>query len=373
MKLVNEELLKKFDSFVKSISANDKVGIYHDSDPDGTCSAVIVAKAIKQLTGKDIAAHIGRVKGEHYLSVAVAEKMREMKLTKIITVDIASDEKPEGAILASEFAQVVVIDHHKLYNDLNALKSKNCMLIKPQLLYEDVDPQLYCTSKFVFDLFGRHTNLDELDWVSCVGIIADVASKAWLPFLNDVFKKFKIPITEDFFKSRLGKVAHIISSAEVYDEKNIPLCFNILYSAKHPRDILNSELKQFEKVISGEINYFVKNVKKFAEFYDDIGLIFYLFAPQHAITSPISTILGFKYPDKTVIIASKSEDRMHVSARRQDKKLAVNNLLENAVKGFENANAGGHIVAAGATFKAAYFETFKKRIIAQLTEISSGK
>lgn len=369
LNLVNNGLMERFDDFIHHLKRSDVIAVYHDSDPDGTCSAVILAKAIEQLLKKKVDFHVGRKKGEHYVSSEMADFFRSKKVTKLITLDISADEKPEGLLQVQKFADVLVIDHHKLYNNLN--ETSKVLLVKPQLLYSPVDPQLYCTSKFIFDLMSRHATLNDFDWIASVGIIADVASKMWPEFLTAVFKKYNIPLVKDFFKSRLGKVAHLISSAEVYDEKNVDLCFEVLSKSVHPKNVLNSELRRFAKFIEDEIRRLVKNSKSHAEWHFGDELMIYEIKPKHAVTSPLSTILGFKYPSTTVIIMSEDEGRMHVSARRQDKKIAVNNLVERAVIGFENSSAGGHVAAAGASFSARDRNEFKRRIILLSNNISS--
>lgn len=365
MNLINKNLLEKFDAFARNLKSSDRIAVYHDSDPDGTCSAVIVAKAVERLTGKKIAMHIGRIKNERYISTELASRLKQNNINKIITVDISVDEKIEGVLAAQEFADVLVVDHHKIYCDLNNV-SKKILMLKPQMLYNDIDPTPYCAAKFSYDLFSRCIDLSDLDWVASVGIIGDVGSKMWPEFLSAVFKKYEFVVKKDFFKSKMGKIAHFISSAEVYDDKNVDVCFDVLFNAKHPKDVLDSVLKKFAKTIEDEINYFVNNAKKLAEFHNDIGLVFYFVKPKYAIKSPLSTIIGFKYPKKTVMVVSKDDDRINVSARRQDKKLAVNDLLEEITFDFKNSNAGGHSASAGAAFPAEYFQEFKRRLIEKL-------
>ena len=46
MKIVNEQLIKRFQDFIRDISPEDNLAILHDSDPDGMCSALILKKAL---------------------------------------------------------------------------------------------------------------------------------------------------------------------------------------------------------------------------------------------------------------------------------------------------------------------------------------
>src|SRR3989344_3638714 len=364
MKLINEKLLERFDSFMKSLSSSDNVAVYHDSDPDGTCAGVIAAKAVEALTGKKVAMHVGANKNHRFVSVELAKELKKSGINKIISVDIACEEKPDGLFAAEKFADILIIDHHKVYNDLKS--SKKIVLVKSQLLYDMVEPSKYCAAKLTYDLMARHADMSNYDWLSVVGLIGDVCSDVWPDFFKVVFAKHKIELKKDLFETKLGLIARTISSAEVYSEKNISICFNTLYKAQIPDDIINSKLSKFRAIIEDEIDYYIRNAQNLAEFYEDIELVFYHVTPKHAIKSPLCTILGFKYPDQTVMVVTEENNLHCISARRQDKKVAMNNLLEECTKGFENSNAGGHAVAAGAAFPSEYFAEFKKNLLDEL-------
>ncbi len=365
MKQINPELWKRFDKFFAEISKKDSVAIYHDSDPDGTCSAVLLATAIQRLRGKPVETHLSPTGGERFLPDETISFLRSKGTNILFTTDIALDEHPEQVAKAAEFAKVVIIDHHKIYSDFN---NENILLLKPQFLVEGIEPAPYCSSKLVYDLCSRHVDLSDKDWIAAVGIISDMAAAAWKEFLHAAFKKQKYSTREskessEWFNTKLGRISEIISSAEVYDPKNADKCFEVLFSAKRPQDVLASELVQFEKEISEEIKKYMRNMKKDAEFFKEAELVYYQIQPKHNIKSPLCTIASLKYPKRTVILASIIDGRAYVSARRRDKKIAMNNLLENACKNFLNANAGGHIPAAGASFPAHYLPEFKKSVV----------
>jgi len=72
---------------------------------------------------------------------------------------------------------------------------------------------------------------------------------------------------------------------------------------------------------------------------------------------------SFKMPNKTLVVCQQNGKMIDISARRQDRKVAVNNLLIEATRGLQNATAGGHIPAAGARILAKDWNLFKQRII----------
>ena len=70
--------------------------------------------------------------------------------------------------------------------------------------------------------------------------------------------------------------------------------------------------------------------------------------------------MSFKYKDKTLVFYQIKGDQALISARRNDGKVKVNDLLEKACKGL--GKAGGHIVAAGATIDKKHLKKFLERI-----------
>lgn len=59
---------------------------------------------------------------------------------------------------------------------------------------------------------------------------------------------------------------------------------------------------------------------------------------------------------------------MRFSARRQDFRVKMNELLEKAVKGIPNASAGGHIPAAAGSVPRDYLNVFKENLLQILKE-----
>ncbi len=368
MKQVNIPAWNAFQEWFRACGVREQVAIFHDADPDGTCSAVLLSLALQRFRGSPAQMHMSPSTGERFLPDDVIELLKKNGVTTLFTTDIALDEKPQQLLKVASFARVIVIDHHKLYGQVS---HDNILVLKPQFLVEDIDPSQYCSSKLVYDLCGKEVDLSDKAWIAAVGVISDMTAVSWKEFLGSVFRAHrfsmrKADVSSDWFKTRLGKISTLISSAEVYDPKNVDLCYEILFQATSPRDVLQSSLVQFEREISAEIKKFLLRAKKDAEFFDAEELVYYDVRPKFNIKSPLCTLLSLKYPRKTVLLVTVVNKRVHVSARRQDKQVAVNDLLEEACRNFLNANAGGHIPAAGATFPEEYLLVFKQNILALL-------
>lgn len=353
--------LDRVDSFFRNIGEDDKVAIVHDVDPDGILSAVILARTIQKLRGRppELVEPFNR---EGYsIPDALVERMRDQRITVLITTDFGLDQNlPLVEELAKSF-RILILDHHTLYNDINAITPLNerVTVVKPQL-FSDVEPSRYCSAKLAFDCAMRVVDATGEDWLAAAASIADVATEPWHEFLDQTFKKYDAAKKDDLFETKLGRVAAIINSALVVDPDRVHECFDTAFQATGPEDVLNSRLAECKEVIDRELEVWLQKFTK-CESYNDLYL--FMIEPKYNIKSTLSTVLGLKYPHRTILVMDVADGFVSVSARRGDQKIAVNGLLEKAIKGFDNANAGGHVPAAGARFPEKYLDEFKKRVV----------
>jgi single-stranded DNA-specific DHH superfamily exonuclease len=291
----------------------------------------------------------------------ITKEMERIMLTKginkLITTDFSAEQNLPLLKKLEKQIQILVVDHHKLYADY---QTEQVTLYKPQF-FTKTEPSKYCTSKLAYDAASRITNVSDLDWMAATASIADIATEPWKKWLKKVFKKYKIKARKDNFKTPLGQVAATIKSTEVYNIKLVPECYDVFYKAKKPEHVLKSKLGKYKKIIDKELKKHLTLFEKKAEKHKDMRI--YELTSKYGIHSALSTILGLKHKHKTIIIINKTTPSISVSSRRHDKKIPVNELLEKAVKGFKNANAGGHAPAAGAGFNKKYLGEFKKRLI----------
>jgi single-stranded DNA-specific DHH superfamily exonuclease len=351
-------LIEKFRKFIDSLTKQDIVAVLHHTDPDGVCSGVIMAKLVENKRGKKIDLHINQKANEIAIVDKTVEILRENKVNKLIITDLCIDQDPPNVKRIEKFAEILVIDHHKLYNDISSEKT---IFLKPQMV-SDKKPGSYPAAKLCLDLASGAAEMPGSDWIAAIGVIGDTTFNEWKDFLDQVFSKYNIEKKSEIFETELGKAASLISNAESYNSENSAESFEIVYNASSPRDVLNSSIQKYRQEVDSAISYWIEHMEDFAEIRDDF--IFYLINPKFDIKSGISTRLSLKHPDKTIVIVQEIEDGIFgVSARRRDEKIAVNELLENATEGLEGASAGGHIPAAGAKFRRDDFAQFKKNLM----------
>jgi single-stranded DNA-specific DHH superfamily exonuclease len=354
--ITNPKFLEKVDKFLKNITDKDVVTLIHDTDPDGICSGTIMAKCVERLRGRTIDYRIPLDKANYGLTENMLKEIKRNKSTIVITCDFSAEGNLPALKEIEKQAKVLVVDHHKLYNDY---QTERVILYKPQF-FTSIEPSTYCTAKLAYDAAARVCDVNDLDWIATAGCIADIATAPWMIWITEVFKKYNVPMKENFFDTVIGQCAATISSTEVYDVKLVPQCFDAFYSAKKPEDILNGPFGKYKKIIDLELEEHKKLFEEKGEKKED--MIIYEMKSPYRIHSILSTILGLKYPHKTIVIINHISNKIAVSSRRGDKKKAVNELLEQCIKGFPNANAGGHVPAAGAGFEEKDLSEFKKRL-----------
>ena len=134
-----------------------------------------------------------------------------------------------------------------------------------------------------------------------------------------------------------------------------------------PKEAFDKDLKRIKKNVDKELKRLIKSFRR-AEKHGSLH-IYEIKSKIEGIKSPLSTILGLKYPHRTILIISKIGSKVKISARRGDKEVAVNSLLEAAARGLPESNAGGHTPSAGATVRVRDYPKFKKRLIDEYSKL----
>ncbi|MFH1390785.1 MAG: DHH family phosphoesterase [Candidatus Diapherotrites archaeon] len=354
-----EEYLEKFDSIVKGFSADDKIALVHDLDADGVSAGAIAYNAIKQITGNNPLLITQRFKTMELLPETL-EKLKKEKVQKLIIVDFAAEQNKEALLKADSIVdEILVIDHHKDYGSEGL---KNTFIIKAQNI-NDLDSSKYSASKLVYDLFSRHVNLKKYSWIASVGLMGDNQLKQWGSFVQIAISNNNSSI-EEFFS-----VVVIISAVETLAPEKLGELLLFYANVSSPKEIINSKFSGYVETLNNQIDEIMKKFNSDKELFDEQNLVWFEFKSQTNIKSVvINKVSNEMFPNKTIIfVQDKGGDFVSFSVRRQDFKVKTNELLENAVEGFENAGAGGHIPAAAGRIKKKDLPEFKKRIIEALS------
>lgn len=353
---MNAELLARFDALIKGLEGKS-YGIVHDSDPDGTTSAVLASHAIKIL--HNLEPTFVKAQGGGALGEDIIQLVQEKPVDLLITLDKPIDQRPDRVEQITKYTNILCIDHHTINKDL---QSEKVTFIKAHFL-DHPKPSAYPTAKMAYDLFSRVADIKQYDWIAAAGLIGDAAYPMWKDFVDDQLKKMNEPIPEDIFQSKLAKVSKLIGAGLVYDKKLAYKIYKTLLDAKDIDAFLTSSITKYEKDVQECMEKWISSYKENAEFHDGLNLMWYNIVPKFKIGSPVSTIISMKYlPETTVIVVQDfKEDDLKISFRRQDCKVDMAKMAKFCTDGLEDANGGGHIPAAGGRILRKDFDEFKRR------------
>jgi single-stranded DNA-specific DHH superfamily exonuclease len=351
---------------IKDLIVNaKKISLIFDLDTDGVCSAKIVFEAVNRMQ-KEISDFFPGASG----NLNDESLIRGLKNAEPDLIIIVDDElRKNSAIIKNFNCNILVIDHHGI-QDLPIGKNIHYFNLKLE------GNNTYTPAcKLCFDLFSKIVDIKDLDWISAIGIISDSGAIHHQKFLKKVFKKYSEEIKDDkdyLSDSFFGYLGNIINTGKIVKGKDGALmALRILQESSSPKDFLQKayELRQ----LCDDVNLYLKEMsldfESKKESYENLDLYFYTFNPKFKIGSVLSTIVSFKHPNKTVVIFSKKSRIISISYRHQDKKVDMNLLARQSIKGLKHAGGGGHVPAAGGHVQTKDLNILKRNIITTLKQM----
>lgn len=346
---------QKFKEYITSLKKEDRIAILHHTDADGITAGLITKKSIKKIRGLDTTLHFHQKEGKVTITKNTIQLIKNNNINKLIIVDMAIDHDPGPVKELERHAKILLIDHHQKTHEIN---TDNTTMIKAEDL-SDTPSARYPASKLCYDLFSQLADIKDLTWIAAIGIYGDYAQSQWPDFLK------KTDITEN----KLEQADELIFySGSIKDVDGLTDCFSIMDKTNSIEEILKDpKLNNYKNTVIVELNKYLDAHTKNAEFHNN--LILYEIEPEHRIKSRLINILSQKqYPTKTIVLIQIEKDRADISARRQDSKYSMNDMLKTAIKGIPNSQGGGHIPAAGGYLPKKHIEKFKQRVITYCKE-----
>src|SRR3989344_4274940 len=168
--------------FLKKISRKDEVIIIFHNDSDGMCSAAILSKFAARMTGKKPLL----ISQPMPVEPRLMDKIKTCIPTKIIITDIAIDQQPDMLKKVAGFADVLVIDHHIITNNV---ASKRISYHNPRIS----KPSIYLSASYIcYELCSGITGMDDAFWLACVGAVADYNLEDSAELVKKARKKYGI-------------------------------------------------------------------------------------------------------------------------------------------------------------------------------------
>lgn len=337
-----------FSSFIEGISKKDKIGCISHIDTDGVISFLFLNEILKSKRLKPSFVEFI----DH--GANVLKEILKKDYDILFFTDWTADNYMEDFDKLRRKGDVFVIDHHppneKLENKTGIIKTN----------YD------YCSSHCLFDLMKKYIHPDKyLEELACAAIIRDYVwdkNDKNFELIKKVFPE--VQKNETIWNSEPGKLGDLINSSLIYYNPNFKKVYDLIVK----KDF--SKMEKAEKVISNEVNVWIKKFQEGSEYFPDVKLRFFYGNPHYGITSAITNILSGKYfPDDTTVFVSDMKEEKgsyKVSSRNQTGKVNLNEILKKSIVGFEGAVAGGHAKASGASFPKKYLGTFKENLLKEL-------
>ena len=316
-----------------------------DNDVDGFCAFLVLRRAIERGRGVAIKSYPD-LKGQYL------RKVDEFNSDAIFILDKA-DVSLEFLKGANERNVLVYwIDHHNVEIDEER---------KSLVRYFSSFPSAEPTTFIAQSVFNRKNDL----WLAMIGCIGDVYMPSFAKDFeesNPEFFNASLSAFEALHKTEIGKMVRMINFGLMDTITNVVNFTKYLFKANGPYDLLeeNKDTFQFHKRYSELNKFFTKQIEKAeSEFDFKSKVLFFSYSGEISMSSEIANKLYFNHPEKLIVVAFKSSEKVNLSIRGKN----ALKITVDAIKGIDGATGGGHEVATGAMVPLIYFEDFKKKIM----------
>lgn len=348
-----ESLIENFKEYINNLEG--RIAVICHKDVDGICSAAIFSSALRKIKKKEVI----MFKSYNYDKIFQDNLIKEIiskDIKRVIFLDMDLEKHINSIKKIQDFAQILIVDHHPSEISFSL---PSVLIITSQMLKKN---SYYPTSLLIYDLFCKIENISELDWIAAIGIISDNCYEHNSVFVNSVIKKYRFSEEKNIWDTTLGKAAKKIYYSLVYDKTNDILCYNTLLNSKSIENL--SKLDKFYNIIEKEVSFYLDFRNSEFELYPELNLAFMKIIPKHDISSIIANILSKEKPNRTLIVITDTADKLvKISLRRQDCKIAMNELVKKATENLKEGSGGGHIASAGGYIRREDIQKFKNNVI----------
>jgi len=352
--------------YLESVEQGENILIVHHWDMDGSCSAAIVSRIIKSVRGTGADVVTIPEDRKHQVGDRVDRMIEQEHVSKLIVLDMSVPSDRVTELQEEHGVDILIIDHH----DFDTIPD-DAVFVNPR----DKDDEAYIpASKLCNDIAKRFDR--ETAWIAGLGIIQDFGVEQCpevFERLDNLYPRyFPDDLTQDELAKncRYGKYSSVMNIKPYRDtEQCAKLAFQALTEAKDLKYLESTdgyhELLEFYEEMNDEFRKIKKQFKKRKEVYEDEKMVFFSFSSPYHINSSIATQISLKKEEWVYIIAKIEGDRVNVSSRCQSGRLDLGSLLRKALPedAGDDAEAGGHRNAAGASFPADRLDEFRENLV----------
>lgn len=332
---------EELDRFKKYVDSSQRPLFLFDDDADGTCSFTLLDK---YLGGEAFGVC---VKGSPEVDASYLVRIPEFRADTVFILD-----KP---MISEGFVQkaavpIVWLDHHPVQD------AYGTHYFNPKIHDDD---SYSPTSKWVYEAVQD----EKLLWIAMIGMVGD-----W--YLEDTYKELFVKhhpsllgmnVTspeQALFESKLGTIVKILNFNLLGRVSDTMKSVKAFTEIKTPEEILAGKTRASQYLLETyeKVNAIYESVKRNVSVSEDSEFLVHRYSSEsYSFTSELSNELLYEHPNKTILVARESNDRLIMSLRSKKK---IDDSLMNALRPFRDADGGGHEHACGASVKIRDFSDF---------------
>lgn len=341
-------LKKDLDWIREKIESSERPLFFHDDDPDGLVSFLLLYKMVKK--GKGVI-----IKASPEIKKEYLRKVEEYGPDLIVILD-----KPK---VCPEFVEgvrditTIWIDHHEPQNP------EGIHYFNPRIEKDsDNRPVSY---------FAYKINNDKKDlWLAMTGCVSDWflpkdLKGEFIEAYPDLLSEEQDIAPKALFDSGLSVLCKAFSFVLKGRGSDVSRSIKILTRVESPYEILKKESSRGRLIYNhyDHMNDEYLEILNSVDTSDEKLILFFYEAKKVSFTADLSNELLHRFPNKVIIIGREKDGQMKMSLRSANHNLPK--LLKHALKGVDGYG-GGHKNACGSAVKVEDFDKFINQLKSKL-------
>ena len=363
---MKRENLRPALEYIESVGEDEEVRIVHHWDMDGSSSAAIFSKILEEKRGRPADKAGIPEKRAYHLSEEDTEDAKSFDRLIVLDFNLEAEELEK----LDQDVDVLVVDHHSFG------EVPDVPFVNPR--QQDSEAYVPC-SKLCLEIASEYGLAEELNWIAGMGVIQDFGVDSCPELFEELDEEYSKYFPENLTQEQLaknceyGRYSSVLNIKPYRDSHHFArLAYEALMNSNDLMELeAQEEYREVYEVyleMQDEFNRLVEDYEEDREVDRDKCVIFFEIESEFHINSSIATNMSTKTPDWIHLVVQKDEE-VNISARCQSGRVDLGELLKQALPEEaldEDAEAGGHRKAAGASMPKQYFEEFKENFLESL-------
>jgi len=315
-----------FRSFLEERDHKERFVMLHDSDADGIAAAVVLTRALERAGFQNIR-RVMPDRERNAWSENTRARVRLENPRALFVLDLGASREP-----IIENIPTCFIDHHRPEG-----VPPGALLISAYT-WQPIPN----TSLLVYDLCHDIVDVDDLDWIACLGTLSDLGERA--PF--EIVARAKKRYTAKWLKEATA----LVNAARRSSKYNPEAAARALLSASGPRSLAESTSRDVEalRAARAEVKAAMNEAKKAAPVFSGRVALVRINTPCQ-IHQLIAQIWRTRLPKYIVLVANEGylPGRISFSARSAAGPNVLDFLKSIELEGEGGSDIHGHDEAAG--------------------------